>query len=492
MASVIASPTRAKPPAICQTHLLIDGKWVAPTDGGTLDTVNPATGATIATVCTGGKNDVDLAVKAARRALESGPWSRMDAADRGVLLFKLADLVEKHREELAALESLNCGKTIVDSRGDMTGVVNTLRYYGGWADKIEGRTVPVRGNFLSYTLRQPVGVVGQIIPWNFPLLMLAWKWGPALACGNTVILKPAEQTPLTALRLGELALEAGIPAGVVNIINGLGEITGDALVRHPDVDKIAFTGHVETAKIIQKAAADTLKRTTFELGGKSPNVIFADADLDQAVEGAFHAIYFHCGQCCTAGSRLFVQKKIHKEFVERLAARAKSRRVGDPLDASTEQGPQVSQEQLDKILHYVNLGTKEGASLAAGGQRKGAEGYFVEPTIFDNVTDSMTIAKDEIFGPVVSVLPFEGFDEVVDRANKTFYGLAAGVWTKDIDKAHNYARAVRAGTIWVNCYHVVDTTTPFGGFKMSGQGRENGESALEHYTETKTVTVKLS
>ncbi|NBU75850.1 MAG: aldehyde dehydrogenase family protein [Planctomycetes bacterium] len=491
MASVISSPTRAKPPAISQTHLLIDGKWVLPTDGGTLDTVNPATGATIATVFTAGKNDVDLAVKAARRALESGPWSRMDAADRGVLLFKLADLVEKHREELAALESLNCGKTIVDSRGDMTGVVNTLRYYGGWADKIEGRTVPVRGNFLSYTLRQPVGVVGQIIPWNFPLLMLAWKWGPALACGNTVILKPAEQTPLTALRLGELALEAGFPAGVVNIVNGLGEITGDALVRHTDVDKIAFTGHVETAKIIQKAAADTLKRTTFELGGKSPNVIFADADLDQAVEGAFHAIYFHCGQCCTAGSRLFVQKKIHKEFVERLAARAKSRRVGDPLDASTEQGPQVSQEQLEKILHYVNLGTKEGANLAAGGQRKGSEGYFVEPTIFDNVTDSMTIAKDEIFGPVVSVLPFEGFDEVVDRANKTFYGLAAGVWTKDIDKAHNYARAVKAGTIWVNCYHVVDTTTPFGGFKMSGQGRENGESALEHYTETKTVTVKL-
>lgn len=492
MASVIASPARAKPPAISQTHLLIDGKWVAPTDGSTLDTVNPATGAVIATVSTAGKNDVDLAVKAARRALESGPWARMDAADRGVLLFKLADLVEKNQEQLAALESLNCGKTIVDSRGDMTGVVNTLRYYGGWADKIEGRTVPVRGNFLSYTLRQPVGVVGQIIPWNFPLLMLAWKWGPALACGNTVILKPAEQTPLTALRLGELALEAGFPAGVVNILNGLGEITGDALVRHPDVDKIAFTGHVDTAKIIQKAAADTLKRTTFELGGKSPNVIFADADLDQAVEGAFHAIYFHCGQCCTAGSRLFVQKKIHKEFVERLAARAKARRVGDPLDASTEQGPQVSQEQLEKILHYVNLGTKEGANLAAGGQRKGSQGYFVEPTIFDNVTDNMTIAKDEIFGPVVSVLPFDGFDEVVDRANKTFYGLAAGVWTKDIDKAHNYARAVKAGTIWVNCYHVVDTTTPFGGFKMSGQGRENGESSLEHYTETKTVTVKLS
>ena len=483
--------TRVKPPLITQTKLFIDNAFVDPIDGGTLDTFNPATGAKIATVATAGPKDVDRAVKAARHALENGPWGKMDAADRGKLMFKLADLIEQHTEELASLESFNSGKTIVDSRGDIGGVVNTIRYYAGWADKIEGKTVPVRGNFLSYTLRQPVGVVGQIIPWNFPLLMLAWKWGPALACGNTIVMKAAEQTPLSALRVCELALEAGFPTGVINLLNGLGEITGDAMVVHPGIDKIAFTGHVDTAKIIQKRAADTLKRTTFELGGKSPNVIFGDCDMEKAVAGAFHAIYFHCGQCCTAGSRLFVEKKIHKEFVERLAAKAKARVVGDPLDTATEQGPQVSQEQLDKILGYVNLGHKEGAKLVAGGQRRGAEGFFVEPTIFDNVTDNMSIARDEIFGPVVSVLPFESFDEMLDRANRTQYGLAAAIWTQDINKAHEYAKAVKAGTVWVNCYHVVDTTTPFGGFKMSGQGRENGEAALEHYSETKTVTIKL-
>jgi aldehyde dehydrogenase (NAD+) len=415
----------------------------------------------------------------------------MDAAERGRLLFKLADLTDQHAEELAALESLNSGKTITDARGDLQGVVNTLRYYAGWADKIEGRTVPVRGNFLSYTLRQPVGVVGQIIPWNFPLLMLAWKWGPALACGNTVVMKLAEQTPLTGMRMAELALEAGFPNGVVNVLNGYGETTGAAIVAHPNVDKIAFTGHYETAKIIQKSAADTLKRVTFELGGKSPNVIFADCDLDQAVAGAFHAIYFHGGQCCTAGSRLFVEQKIHQAFTERLAERAKKRKLGDPLDMNTEQGPQVSQEQMDKILGYVEIGQKQGARLLAGGRRHGSKGYFVEPTIFDGVKDDMAIAKDEIFGPVVSVLPFKGVDEVIERANSTYYGLAAAIWTKDIDKAHLFAREVKAGTVWVNCYHVVDTTTPFGGFKMSGQGRENGESALEHYTELKTVTIKL-
>src|SRR6516165_12321356 len=330
------------PPAVKLTKLLINNQWVDPAQGKTFDTLNPATGQTIAKVAEAGPADVDKAVKAARKALESGPWSKMDAADRGRLLFKLADLIEANKKELAALESLNCGKTINDSLGDMDGVVNCLRYYAGWADKIEGKTVPVRGSFLSYTLRQPVGVVGQIIPWNFPLMMLAWKWGPALACGNTVVLKPAEQTPLTALRIGELAIEAGFPPGVINVINGMGETTGAALVVHPDVDKIAFTGHVDTAKIIQKAAADTLKRTTFELGGKSPNVIFADSDMEEAVDGAFHAIYFHGGQCCTAGSRLFVEDKIHRDFVERLAEKAKERKLGDPLDPATEQGPQVS------------------------------------------------------------------------------------------------------------------------------------------------------
>jgi aldehyde dehydrogenase (NAD+) len=487
-----ATLDRPKTPKVRQTKLLINNQWVDPAEGGSFDAINPATGETITQVAAGTAADVDRAVKAARAALENGPWSRMDAADRGRLMFKLADLIEKNAEELATLESLNCGKTINDSRGDMQGVVNTLRYYAGWADKIEGRTVPVRGSFLSYTLRQPIGVVGQIIPWNFPLLMLAWKWGPALACGNTVVMKPAEQTPLTALRVGELAIEAGFPPGVINLINGFGETAGAALVVHPDVDKIAFTGHVDTAKIIQKAAADTLKRTTFELGGKSPNVIFADADFDEAVAGAFHAIYFHGGQCCTAGSRLFVEDKIQKDFVQALAAKAKQRKIGDPLDPTTEQGPQVSQEQLDKILGYVDLGKKQGANLVTGGARRGDRGYFVEPTIFDNAKDDMAIAKDEIFGPVVTVLPFKNMNDLLPRANRTFYGLAAAVWTKNIDKAHLYAKHVKAGTVWVNCYHVVDTTTPFGGFKMSGQGRENGEAALEHYTELKTVTVKLS
>jgi aldehyde dehydrogenase (NAD+) len=470
---------------------LIDGQWVDPVDGRSFETYNPATGEVIAVVAEGNAKDIDKAVKAARRALESGPWSKMDAADRGKLLFRLADLVEREKESLAQLESLNCGKTITDARSDLDGVVNTLRYYAGWADKIEGKTVPVRGGYLSYTLRQPVGVVGQIIPWNFPLLMLAWKWGPALACGNTVVMKPAEQTPLTALRMGELAQEAGFPAGVINLVNGFGETAGDALVVHPDVDKIAFTGHVDTAKIIQKRAADTLKRCTFELGGKSPNVIFADADMQQAVDGAFHAIYFHGGQCCTAGSRLFVEASIKDEFVNRLAEKARHRKLGDQLDPTTEQGPQVSREQQEKILHYCELGQKEGARLVLGGKRWGDRGFFVEPTIFDSVKDDMAIARDEIFGPVVSVLPFKDFDEVVDRANRTYYGLAAAIFTKNIDKAHLFARAVKAGTVWVNCYHVVDTTTPFGGFKMSGQGRENGEDALEHYTETKTVTIKL-
>jgi aldehyde dehydrogenase (NAD+) len=489
-----AAPSRGqtvRPPQVKDQPQFIGGKWLDSVSGKTFPAINPATGGTICQVAEGDKADVDLAVKAARMALEPSPWKRMDAADRGRLLFKLADLIEKESNELAALESLNCGKTIRDSLGDMQGVVNTLRYYAGWADKIEGRTVPVRGNFLSYTLRQPVGVVGQIIPWNFPLLMLAWKWGPALACGNTVVMKPAEQSPLTALRAAALAQEAGFPDGVINMVPGYGETAGAALVAHPDVDKIAFTGHVDTAKIIQKTAANTLKRVTFELGGKSPNVVFADADLEAAVAGAFHAIYFHGGQCCTAGSRLFVEEKIHPEFVARLADKAKQRRVGDPLSQETEQGPQVSQEQLDKILGYVRVGQEQGARLVAGGRRVGDKGYFVEPTIFDEVNDDMTIARDEIFGPVVGVLPFRDLDEVVRRANQTYYGLAAAIWTKDLDKAHLYAREVKAGTVWVNCYHVVDTTTPFGGFKMSGQGRENGEAALEHYTETKTVTIKL-
>ena len=490
MSATMTPPTATKFSG--QTKLFINGEWSAASDGATFDTYNPSTGETIAKVAHATKDDVDRAVNSARKALEKGPWGKMDACDRGKLMFKLADLIEAHGEELARLEALNCGKTITDSRGDIQGVLNGLRYYAGWADKIEGKTVPVRGNFLSYTLRQPVGVVGQIIPWNFPLLMMAWKWGPALACGNTIVMKAAEQTPLSALRVCELIQEAGFPPGVINLLNGMGETTGDAMVVHPDIDKIAFTGHVDTAKLITKRASDTLKRTTFELGGKSPNVIFADCDMEQAVAGAFHAIYFHGGQCCTAGSRLFVEEKIKDEFVSKLAAKAGQRRVGNQLDEKTEQGPQVSQEQLDKILGYVELGQKQGAKLVTGGKRVGDKGFFVEPTIFDNVKDDMAIAKDEIFGPVVSVLSFKDADDMIERANNTQYGLAAAVWTKNIDKAHWYAKNVKAGTVWVNCYHVVDVTTPFGGFKMSGQGRENGEAALEHYTETKTVTIALS
>ncbi|HKA07014.1 MAG TPA: aldehyde dehydrogenase family protein, partial [Gemmataceae bacterium] len=379
-----ATATRpAARPTVRQSKLMINNEWVNASDGGTFDTLNPATGEVIAKVAHATSKDVDSAVRVARKALETGAWSRMDAADRGRLMFKLADRIEQEGAELAALESLDSGKTIRDSRGDIEGVCNTLRYYAGWADKIEGKTVPVRGNFLSYTLRQPVGVVGQIIPWNFPLLMLAWKWGPALACGNTIVMKTAEQTPLSAMRVAELAVEVGFPPGVINLLAGLGETTGNAMVLHPDIDKIAFTGHVDTAKLIQKNAAPTLKRMTFELGGKSPNVVFADADLDKAVEGAFHAIYFHCGQCCTAGSRLFVERKIQKEFVQRLAAEAKRRRIGDPMDEGTEQGPQVSQEQLDKILGYIKSGQNQGAKLIVGGQRVGDRGFFVSPTIFD-------------------------------------------------------------------------------------------------------------
>ncbi|MHC5542076.1 aldehyde dehydrogenase family protein [Singulisphaera rosea] len=476
-----------------QTKLLIDGQWRDSLSGRTFETINPATEEHIADVAEGDAADIDLAVKAARKAFDSGPWRKMDARDRGRLMNKLADLIETNIDELAELETLDNGKPIGESRNaDLPLVIDCLRYYAGWADKIHGQTIPIRGKYFCYTKREPIGVAGQIIPWNFPMLMVAWKWGPALAAGCTVVLKPAEQTPLSALRLGELALEAGYPAGVINIVNGFGETAGASLVAHPGVDKIAFTGEGRTAQIIMKSAADTIKRITFELGGKSPNIVFADADLEAALKGVFMGIFFCQGEICSAGSRLFVERSIYSEFVDRLAEKAKTRAVGDPLDPNTEQGPQVSQEQLDKILHYVKLGKSQGATLRAGGERVGDQGFFVEPTIFDNVKDDMAIAREEIFGPVVSVLPFGQVDEVIRRANDTTYGLAAAIWTKDIDKAHLFAKKVKAGTVWVNCYHVVETNTPFGGFKMSGQGRENGEAALEHYTELKTVTIKLN
>jgi aldehyde dehydrogenase (NAD+) len=475
-----------------QTRMLIGGEWRHSVSGKTFRTINPATEEKIADVAEGDAADVDLAVQAARRAFESGDWPKMDARDRGRLLNKLADLVEKNREELAALETLDNGKPITDSRtADLPLVIDCFRYYAGWADKIHGQTIPVRGDYFTYTRREPLGVAGQIIPWNFPLLMVAWKWAPALAAGCTVILKPAEQTPLTALRMGELALEAGFPPGVINIVPGYGPTAGAALVRHPGVDKIAFTGEYRTAQIIMRDAAETLKRLTFELGGKSPNIIFADADLDAAVEGAYFGLFFNQGQCCCAGSRVFVEDRVHDAFVEKLVAKARVRKLGDPFDPSTEQGPQVDKDQFDKVMKYIGIGKQEGAQCLAGGERALDKGYFIKPTVFAGVRDDMKIATDEIFGPVMSVLRFKDVDEIVERANKTFYGLAAAVWTRDIAKAHAIAHRVRAGTVWVNCFDVFDAGAPFGGFKMSGVGRELGEKALDNYTELKTVTVNL-
>lgn len=492
MAPATAVPAQSVArPKVRQTKMLIGGKWCDSVSGETFATHHPATEEKIADVARGNAQDVDRAVKAARKAFEEGAWPKMDARDRGRLILKLADLIEQHAEELAALETLDNGKPIRDSQtADIPLVIDCLRYYAGWADKITGDTIPIRGNYFCYTRREAVGVVGQIIPWNFPALMVAWKWGPALAAGCTIVMKPAEQTPLTCLRLAELATEAGFPPGVINIVPGFGD-AGAALVKHPDVDKIAFTGSTETAQLIMRDAAQSLKRLTFELGGKSPNIVFADSDIDAAVAGAEFGLFFNQGQCCCAGSRLFVEQSIHEKFVDKLVARAKTRQLGDPFQLATTQGPQIDQDQFNKIMKYIDLGKEAGAKCLTGGGRHGDQGFYVQPTVFDQVSDDMAIATDEIFGPVLSVLPFKDFDEVLERANKTFYGLAAAVWTRDVAKAHQVAKTVRAGTVWVNCYDVFDAAAPFGGFKMSGMGRELGEKALENYTELKTVTMSL-
>ena len=480
-----------KPSKIKEQLLFIDGKWCQSASGKSFETVDPSTNQVICRVAEGDAADVELAVAAARRAFDSGPWSRMSASERGRLIYKLADLIESHQEELAALESLDNGKPYRDSMAaDLPLTIKCYRYYAGWADKIVGKTIPVDGDFTCFTRHEPVGVVGQIIPWNFPLLMQAWKWGPALASGCTLVLKPAEQTPLTALRVAQLAQEAGFPNGVINVVPGFGPTAGAALTRHMDVDKVAFTGETSTGQLIMEAAArSNLKRVSLELGGKSPNIVFADADIDAAVEGAYFGLFFNQGQCCCAGSRLFVEQSIHDEFVAKLVQRAKSQKVGDPFDPETTQGPQITREQQERVLSFIDSGKKEGATIHCGGGKPNLPGYFVEPTVFSGVTDGMKIAREEIFGPVMNILPFGNIEEVVERSNRTQFGLAAAVWTRDIKKAHRMARSLRAGTVWINCYDVFDAAAPFGGYKMSGVGRELGEYALQLYTEVKTVYI---
>ena len=480
-------------PATFPKQLLINNKWVEGSAGRTFATINPATGDEICQVAEADAADVEVAVAAARAAFENRAWRRMPAAARGRLLYRLADLMEQNIEELAQLESLDNGKPLRESRRvDLPLAIACYRYFAGWADKIQGRTIPVSGNYFCYTRHEPIGVVAQIIPWNFPLMMQAWKLAPALAAGNTIVLKPAEQTPLSALRVGQLIVEAGFPPGVVNILPGFGPTAGAALASHMQVDKIAFTGSTEVGHLIMEAAArSNLKRVTLELGGKSPNIVFADADMDDALEGAHAGIFFNQGQSCVAGSRVYVEEKIYDEFVARSAERARERKVGDPLDMKTEQGPQVDQTQFDRIMNYISIGAAEGARLVCGGERVLDRGYFIRPAVFADVTDSMRIAREEIFGPVMSILRFKTVREVIERANDTDFGLAAGVWTKDISKANTVANGVRAGTVWVNCYNALDPAAPFGGFKQSGMGRELGEYGLQQYTEVKAVTVKL-
>ena len=486
---IAATKTQIKP-----GKLLIGGEWVE--GSKKLDTLNPATGEVLTQVAEASAADVDRAVSAARQAFDdpAGKWRKMSASERGRLLWKFADLLEQNIDELAELETLDNGKPIFESRYvDLPMVIDVFRYYAGWATKIHGDTVNTSDAAFTFTLREPVGVVGAIVAWNFPLLLTSWKLGPAFACGCTVVLKPAEQTPLTALRFAEIAMEAGFPAGVLNVVTG-GPETGKALVAHPGVDKVAFTGSTSVGREIMRAGAATLKRITLELGGKSPNIVFADADLDSAVKGAINGIFYGKGEVCSAGSRLYVEKNVHDEFMEKLVARAKKLQPGDPLDPKTRLGAIVSEQQLSTVLSYIESGKSQGANLVSGGNRAqvgDGRGFFVEPTVFAAVKPDMKIAQEEIFGPVLATLPFDDPDQVAAFANANPYGLAAGVWTRDVKKAHAMARRLRAGTVWINTYGPMDAALPFGGYKQSGFGRELGAEAIKAYTEIKTVWMAL-
>jgi acyl-CoA reductase-like NAD-dependent aldehyde dehydrogenase len=478
-----------------QKQLFINNEWRAAQAGDLMDVINPATEEVIAQVASAGTADLDAAVDAARAALD-GPWARLSARERGRLVRRLGDRLLERADEVARLETLHNGKPISESRHiEIPAAAECFEYYGGWSDKVMGETIPVKGNHLTYTLREPLGVVAAIVPWNFPLLLAAWKVAPALACGNTVILKPASQTPLTALALAEISMDVGLPPGVLNVLTGPGATLGRAIVEHPGIDKIAFTGDTGTGKGIMRGAADTLKRITLELGGKSPNIVLPDADLEAAVRGVTIGIFYGKGEVCAAGSRLLVDRSIKDQFVDKLAARAKKMTAGDPMNPQTRFGALSSKKQLETVMRYIDSGKREGATLAAGGARADigtGQGYCVEPTVVTDVRPEMTISREEIFGPVLATLEFSDVDEAIARANDTPYGLAAGVWTRDIKKAHYIARKLQAGTVWINTYNVYDTAAPFGGYKHSGFGREMSAHALEHYTQIKSVWVDLN
>ncbi|WP_369899496.1 aldehyde dehydrogenase family protein [Bacillus manliponensis] len=475
-----------------EAQLFINGKFVSSISRKTFETYNPATEEVLTVVSEAQKEDVDIAVRAARKAFETGKWPEMSAAERAHLMYKLADLIEEHKEELAQLEALDNGKPYQTAlEDDIPATVENYRYYAGWATKILGQTIPISKDYLNYTRHEPIGVVGQIIPWNYPLVMSAWKMGAALATGCTIVLKPAEQTPLSLLYTAQLFQEAGFPDGVVNFVPGFGQGAGTAIVNHPYIDKIAFTGSTETGKYIMRQSADMIKHVTLELGGKSPNIILEDADLSEAIPGAFHGIMYNHGQNCSAGSRVFVHQTHYEQVVEEFVALAKGVKLGSGLDPDTNMGPLVSKKQQERVLRYIEQGKAEGAKIVAGGDKAFEKGYFVQPTIFTNVTDNMTVVREEIFGPVVVIMPFDSIEEVIERANNSSYGLAAGVWTQNIKTGHQVANKLKAGTVWINDYNLENPAAPFGGYKQSGIGRELGSYALDNYTEVKSVWVNL-